>query len=251
MTDPANLPRLYGEKEIGKILKRATELQLDEPSVLAADRITLQELEDIAVEAGIDPACLRRAALDVDAGVGVKSTLGKLVGEELVLVREIIVPGELREDGFERIVAVIERGTSEHGQTSLLGRTITWRAGTSNKQRTLQVTVTTRDGQTSIRLEENLKKYASDLFAVSGFGGATLGFAIGANVGIGLIGVLSSVVGALGLSFIGARQVYRAIVKRRRRVMGGLFDQVVNEVRGCLVDEALPSGDGPPELTAG
>ena len=57
--------------------------------------------------------------------------------------------------------------------------------------------------------------------------------------------------GLLGLSYIGARQIYRAIVKRRRRVTGELFEQVVTEVRACLVDEALPSGDGPPELTAG
>ena len=251
MTDPSNLPRLYGEKQIGEILKRATELQLDEPSAPSADSMTLQELVDIAREAGIDPVFLRRAAMEVDTGVGERSTGAKLAGEELVLVREITVPGELREDGFERIVAVMERGTSEHGQTSLLGRTITWRAEASNKQRMVQITVTTRDGQTSIRLEENLKKFASELFAVSGAGGGTLGFVIGATVGIGLIGALSSLVGALGLSYMGARQIYRAIVKRRRRVMGELFEQVVTEVRACLVDEALPSGDGPPELTAG
>ncbi len=45
-------------------------------------------------------------------------------------------------------------------------------------------------------------------------------------------------------------EVHRAIVKRRRRAMGQLFEQVLNEVGACLV-EALPSGDGPPELTAG
>ena len=39
--------------------------------------------------------------------------------------------------------------------------------------------------------------------------------------------------------------VYRAIVKRRRRAMGELFEQVLTEVRACLVDEALPAGDDP------
>ncbi len=42
MTDPTNLPRLFGEKEIGKILKRATELQHDEPPETSADSMTLQ-----------------------------------------------------------------------------------------------------------------------------------------------------------------------------------------------------------------
>ncbi len=251
MTDPSNLPRLYGEKEIGKILKRATELQIDEPSVPSADKITLQELEEIAAEAGIDPAYLRRAALEVDTGGADRSTWEKLAGEEFLLVREVILQGELREDGFERIVTIIERATSEHGQSSVLGRTLTWRSETTNKTRTVQVTVTSRDGQTSIRLEENLKELAGAYFggfgAVSGLGG----FTIGANLGIGLLGALSSGLGLLGLAYLGARGTYRAIVKKRRRAMGNLFEVVLAEVGACLVDEALPSGDGPPELTAG
>ena len=251
MTDPTNLPRLYGEKEIGKILKRATELQLDEPSAPPADSMTLKELEDVAAEAGIDPVYLRRAALEVDAGTAEKSTWAKIAGEELVLVRESTVPGELREDGFERIVGVIERGTSEHGQVTTLGRTLTWRAEPDNKSRTIQITVTSRDGQTSVRLEEDLKKLASEYFGVSGSLGGILGFAVGANVGIGLLGALSSGVGVLGLAYLGTRTLYRTIVKRRRRVMGQLFDLVLKEVGACLVDDALPSGDRPPELTAG
>ncbi len=86
MTDSTNLPRLYGEKEIGQILQRAAELQHDEPPTPSAGSMTLQELEAIATEAGIDPAYLRR------------------------------------------IVAVIGRGTSEPGRSSLIGRTLTWRA---------------------------------------------------------------------------------------------------------------------------
>lgn len=249
--DPMNLSRLYGEKEISLILKRATELQHDEPPMPSADSMTLQELQDVAAEAGIDPAYLRRAALEVDAGTAEGSTWAKFAGEELVLVREITVPGELREDGFERIVAVIERGTSEHGQTSQLGRTLTWRYERALKHRTVQITVASRDGQTSVRLEENLKDLAGELFGASGVGGGMVGFAIGANVGIGLVGALSSAVGLLGLSYLGARQIYRAIVKRRRRVMGRLFESVLTEVNACLVDEALPSGNSPPELTAG
>ena len=111
--------------------------------------------------------------------------------------------------------------------------------------------MTSRDGQTSVRLEENLKKLASEYFGVFGSLGGIVGFSVGANVGIGLLGALSSTVGLLGLSYIGTRQLYRAIVKRRRRATGGLFEQVLVEVKACLVDEALPSGDGPPKLTAG
>ncbi len=251
MPDPTNLPRLYGEKEIGQILKRATELQHDEPLAPSADSMTLQELEEVAAEVGIDPAYLRRAALEVDAGTAERSTLAKLVGEELLLVREITVPGELREDGFERIVAVIERVTSEHGESRLLGRTITWRSDPSNKDRAIQITVASRDGETSLRLEENLKKYASEFFATSTSVGGITGLVIGANVGIGLLGAVASGLGVLGLAYLGTRGIYRAVVKRRRTAMDRLFEVALAEVRACLVDEVPPSGDGPSELTAG
>jgi len=81
MTDPTNLPRLYGEKEIGKILKRTTELQHEEPSAPSAGSMSLQELEDIAAETGIDPTFLRRAAPEIDTGAIEVSTWGKLLGE--------------------------------------------------------------------------------------------------------------------------------------------------------------------------
>ena len=62
MTDRSNLPpslsRVYGDKEIGQILKRATELQGQEPSAPSSSGLTLQELEEVAVEAGIDPRFL-------------------------------------------------------------------------------------------------------------------------------------------------------------------------------------------------
>ena len=256
MTDPTNLPRLYGEKEIGKILKRATELQHEEPSAPSAGSMSLQELEDIAAEAGIDPTYLRRAALEIDTGAMDLSTWAKFLGEELLLVSEITIPGELRDDGFERIVEVIQRGTREHGQPSLLGRTMTWRAETPNKTRTIQITVNSRDGHTSVRLEENLTQFAGGLFGgtIAGIGG---GVGVGVGLGVGL-NVLGSALfatlfplGVVGLTYMGAREIYRAIVKRRRRAMGELFEQVLTEVRACLVDDVLPPGDRPPELTAG
>lgn len=249
MMDPTNLPRLYGEKEIGQILQRAAELQHEEPPAPSADSMTLQELEDIAAEAGIDPAYLRRAALEVDIGTAERSTWAKFVGEELLLVKEITVPGELREDGFECIVGVIERGTSEHGQSSMLGRTLTWRGETSSKYAKLQLTVASRDGQTSVRLEENLTKSAGEIFGISiPFFGA-----VGTVFGVGLAGVTHWAVGplvplaAMSLAYFGARAVYRAIVKKRRRVLGDLMGPVLSEAEACVIT-TIPEDDAADEF---
>ena len=247
MTDDPSLPpslsRVYGDKEIGQILKRATELQEQEPSAPSSSGLTLPELEEVAIEAGINPRFLRRAALELGTGPTDPDFWTKVVGDELMLHRETTVPGELSDDGFERVASVIQIGTREQGHPSLLGRSLTWHAETANKTRSVQVTVTSRDGQTHVRLEENLNQLAGALF-----GGTVGGFGIGFGVGLGLplgLGFFGSAlvatafpIGVVGLSFIGARQIYRAVTKSRRRVMSELFDKILAEVLACVEDPA-------------
>lgn len=238
MSDPTDLSRVYGDKEIGRILKRATELQHAEPSAPAAG-VTLSDLEEIAAEAGIDPVYLRRAALEVDAGRVDDTVWTRLVGDELVLVREVTLDGEMADDGFERVVGVIQGAAREHGQPSLFGRTLTWRAETPTKTRTMQIVVTSRDGRTQVRLEEDLTQTA-----VGWMAGLTAGAGIGVGMGVGLpiaLEVLGSAllafafpVGTVALSYIGAREVYRSVVNRRRAAVGRLFDVVVEEARAAI-----------------
>jgi len=260
MTDnpslPASLPHVYGDKEIGQLLKRATELQDQEPSALPSSGLTLRELEEVAIEAGIDPRFLQRAALELGASPTDSGFWAKFVGDELMLVRETTIPGELSDDGFERVASVIQLGTREHGQPSLLGRSLTWRPETPSKTRTVQVTVTSRDGHTHVRLEENLHQLAGGLFA-----GVVAGGGIGVGVGVGLplgLGVFGSVlvatifpVGAVALSYIGVRGIYRAVTNRRRRVMTELFDKILAEVLACVESRAMEASKAPGRLPAG
>jgi hypothetical protein len=239
MNDPTNLPRVYGDEEIGRILKRATELQHREPTAPSSAGVTLAELEEIAAEAGIDPAYLRRAAMEVDSGVADPSFWARVVGDDVMIVRDVTLPGELDSDGFERIVATIQAASREHGQPSLLGRTLTWRAETSNKTRTIQLVVSSHAGQTRVRLEENLTQTAVGLFA-----GITTGFGVGAGLGVGIpigLEVLGSTLfaavapfGFVGLSFVASRAIYRALVGRRRRAVNELFDRTVAEAQAAI-----------------
>jgi hypothetical protein len=257
MTDQPNLPRVYGDKEIGQILKRATELQDKEPSAPSSSGLTLQELEEVASEAGIDPRFLQRAALELGTSPADSSFWSRVAGDEFMLVRETTVPGELSEDGFERVASVIQLGTRDHGQPSLLGRSLTWRAETPNKSRTVQVTVTSRDGQTHIRLEENLHQLAGGLF-----GGVVGGVGLGVGVGVGLplagfLGLGGSLLaaafplGVLGLSYIGARAIYRTVANKRRRVMDDLFDQMLAEVSVCVENRGGEGAEAPGQLPRG
>ncbi|MEE8175809.1 MAG: hypothetical protein V3T97_04300, partial [Gemmatimonadota bacterium] len=60
--------RHYTEKEVGLILRRATELQRSEPSARDPAGLTLAELEEVATEVGIDARYLRRAAAELEVG---------------------------------------------------------------------------------------------------------------------------------------------------------------------------------------
>lgn len=153
MTEPNNLPRLYDENEAGKLLERATALQREDPMRAAATGgLSLAELEEIAAEASIDPRFLRRAAAEMASGASAPEGWEHVTGERMTLVEEAVLPGELGPNGFERIVEAIQRTAQESGQPSLLGRTLTWTAETPGKTRVIQATVTSRDGETHLRV---------------------------------------------------------------------------------------------------
>lgn len=257
MNDPSNPPRLYDEGEVGKLLKRATELQREEGSAsLPSGGMSLAELEEIALEAGIDPRHLRRAAAELSSSALEPQGWERLLGERLLLVQETMVPGELDAEGFERVVGAIQRAAHEHGQPSLLGRTLTWQAETASKMRTIQVTVTSRHGETHVRVEERLHQLASGLFT-----GTTIGGGVGLGVGAGLplaITMLSSPLlavlfpaAAVGLCFLTSKEIYRHIVRGRRSAMAALADAIVTEARDAIADRALAEPEGPLELPRG
>ena len=60
--------RTYSEREVAAIIERAAQAQQrgTDPD---APGLTLAEIERVGREAGLDPALLRRAAAEVDAGL--------------------------------------------------------------------------------------------------------------------------------------------------------------------------------------
>jgi hypothetical protein len=257
MIDPKHLPRLYDEKEVGKLLERATELQREDPARAGVTGgLSLAELEEIAAEAGIDPAFLRRAAAEMASGARSAEGWERVTGERLTLIREAVVPGELDQTGFERVAEAIQLNASESGQPSLLGRTLTWQAETAGKTRVVQVVVTSRDGETHIRAVERLHQMASGLFA-----GTVVGGGVGIGVGAGLpfaLNVLGS--GALALAFpvatvgillIGCREIYRRIVRGRERTLSELVDAVAGAAGSAIADRSLREREPPMELPRG
>jgi len=225
--------RRYGDRDVARILKRATELQRAEPSAVDPGGLTLAELAEIAREAGIDPDILRRAAAELDTRETAATFVGRLAGGPLDLRVERVVPGEVPADRLDAIIPWIQEATEGQGTASAVGRTLTWSSHSGDNTSSQQVLVASRDGQTLIRWEEKFTGLAGALF-----GGVVGGVGIGAGLGVGAalgslgsaaLGIGISVV-ALGGSYALARTIYARIVRRRRAAAHRVVEAVAEHV---------------------
>jgi hypothetical protein len=160
------------------------------------------------------------------------------------------VDGEIPGEDLGELVPEIQRAADGHGNASQLGHTLTWNSGTGgDAERTLQVTVTSRDGQTRIRIEERLHGMAGALFGgiVAG-GGTGLGLGVGLGVGLGALGSAAFAtlfpVGAIGGCYLLARSIFAAVSKRRRRVLLQLLDRITEYVMSLA--PPTPLSEDPP-----
>lgn len=245
-TEPG--PRRYSEKEFGLILRRATELQRAEPAAPDPAGLTLTELEEIAAEAGIDPALLRRAANELH--ILEPPTLGaRMAGAPVAIRIERVVEGEFPRERLEELVPVMQAATAGQGTASAVGRTLTWSSRTESNTSAQQVLVTVRDGQTLIRVEESFGGLAGGLF-----GGIVGG--VGGGVGVGMGGALAGALGSVALavafpvaviagSYALARSIFKAQVQRRQAQAHSLVDRLAERVQGAVRGEAAWISGGP------
>ena len=126
--DPAG--RRYDDREVALILKGAAEQEGRVAARDAAGGLTLPQLEQVALEAGLDPALVRRSAAQLDAS-GSDSLGARWRGGPHELVVERVLDGELAADmrgvAESLATAVREAAGGALGSTDTVGRLFTWR----------------------------------------------------------------------------------------------------------------------------
>lgn len=232
--------RRFGDKDIAKILKRASELQRAEPSRPDPAGLSLAELEEIADEAGIDVGNLRRAVSELDAKPD--SSWGTAyLGAPTKIRFERILPGELTTDDFGRMIPIFQSLPNIVGQANVIGRTLTWTNATPTAPG-LRVLVMAQDGETLIRLEERTSSAAGGLHGgLVGGGGFGMGFATAVGMAVaGLIAAgLASGAGILLGTYLLARTLYKRIWNKRRGELTSFFDRLVEFVEANAQQPAL------------
>ena len=234
------VPRRYSEKEAGEILRRAAEMQRAEPSAADPSGFSLSELEEVAREAGIDPVVVRRAAAQMD--LPASENLGSvLAGSPLVIRLEVALPGEYPADRFDALVPSIQDASPWQGHAGVVGKTLTWSARADSNTSSLQVLVATADGRTLIRVEERLGGLVGALFGgIIGGGGAGIGVGLGAGLGAAIGSTVFAIgfpVAMLGGSYLLARTIYAAHVKKERARLQSLLDRL-----SAIVSDGISAG---------
>lgn len=239
----------YDDKQVGLILKRATELATDSsPDSSPGDGLSLAELEQIAVEAGIDPALIRRAAQEVDGGED-SGEYGWVMGAPMTIRVHRVVDEEVPDDFFDDVLAEIHVAGIGHGTASLVGRTLSWKGmGGGQTPDSLQITVSSRDGRTELHAEQKRTQAVGGLLGgMVGGGGVGLGVGLGVPLGINLLGSVAAAVAfpavVVGGAYVLARRIFQSGHRKRQRDLEQLLDRLVEQIRQASAKRLEESAD--------
>jgi hypothetical protein len=152
--------RTYSEREVAQIIERAVERQEEARRAAPETGLSIDELERVGREVGIDPAHLREAAAELDAGGGHGRSSTQTKTHVVV---ERWLPGPLSVEAWEDAVAELQQrvgldagtwyGREAGGSLSQVGTTYEW-THTSQLGVQTRVTVSARGDRTRLRLSQ-------------------------------------------------------------------------------------------------
>ncbi len=247
-----NDSKRYDDETTAEILRRAAEMQYEGVvSVPRGDGLTGSDLEQVASEAGIDPAFVRKAI--IESGHSTPDTEhSRFLGEVKTLETVEVLEGEVNSDSVDRMLEEVQRAFADGGNVTRTDSSATWsasRALASSRLSSLVVAITARDGQTEIRITERLDNLSSALFLGIFVAGSGMGVAVSGAIGMGELGA-PLVFGAMAVAAVStcygtARTLYTRSTRKRRRQLQRLLGRMVEvSISGTNI-EAIPELVGP------
>ncbi|MFO0093278.1 MAG: serine/threonine-protein kinase [Gemmatimonadaceae bacterium] len=222
-----------------------------------------------AVEAGIAPKYVERAMAEqaaaahpptdviVHAGRQALAAPNVFLGAHSKIEFEAVVEGELSLEAFEDVADIARRSLGDLVSISAVGRTLTIstsvpRPNHAATPRALQLTLSARNGRTTVRAFEDLSQTVTGLFVGLGLGAgfsvgtATLGVLINTgNPGTGVALAAGILVSALG----SARLLLGRTVKAKSRELRELVEELARFAAERNRLGAAPPGTLPPDTS--
>jgi hypothetical protein len=214
--------RKFTDQEVGEILKRAVE-HPPPRALVKSEGLSLQELKAIGDEVGIDAVRLEDAARAVALERGNRPS--RVLGAPLVLNFERKVDGELTPEDTPEILSIIRRTMGHQGDLAEVHGSLEWRAESETASR--YVTISSKDGSTTISSSANLSGMAVSIYAPAGVVGGILsilalitaaknGSQVGLMLGLAIPPVLYAIL----------RKVYRTISNSESAKLQRVVDEL-------------------------
>jgi hypothetical protein len=145
--------------------------------------------------------------------------------------------GAFPADRFEELIERIREVTRDPGRTELLKSSLTWFASRGEKSTGPYrvVTVTVRDGSTTLTVTDRLAGLAGAIYGGvgGGVGGGGLSLPILASTAVPVLAPVF-LLGWLGGVFLGARAIYKRAARRRAVALQQLFDVLDADIERTL-----------------
>lgn len=274
-------PAVLSEREAQEIWARASELQaktglqprpmpVPKPRDAARDAsltsgYDLTSVRDAALEAGIpaqyvehalvehglaQPAAAAASTSPLVTMTDVSPEPSRLLGAPTNIEFEATVAGEMAEGDFDLLADTIRRRMEQAGAVNAVGRSLTWTS--LARQRTVHVSVVSRNGKTTIRAAENLESLGRRARIIGIVGG---GYATAGTIGLtarlfasggmgGDIAGIAATVGVFGAVVLAARYSYGQSARKRKARLKRVVEELSEQVRESVesTTRALTSG---------
>jgi hypothetical protein len=236
--------RLYDEKQVAQILHQAAQRQAVANPDAASAGLTLEEIQRLAEEVGIDPGLITQAASDVD----IQTSPSGSPDRPFSLLLDRAVDGQISEEVWEDLVVQLRHYAGRPGEVKAGSASREW-IGRSDAG-TLTLMATRSGERTRLRLMANFNNGASawGVLPMAGFfvgtmAGALTFKAFGAPIGLSVFGTVmtaSVLYAAIGVKRWGAR---------RRQEVKVLFDTIALQIERVKPAKAVDAkSEAPAEL---
>ncbi len=256
----------YTDAELREIVGRAASLDAGRPTE-EEPLLSIGGVEQVAAQVGIPPERVRQAMRELEvpgprqarapvpppAPVSVPGPPAPAIGLRHRVFVERTANREIAEAGMSRLLEEVGRSFEQPGRRYQMGDAVIWRTVATGRfnDRTVQLTVTPRGGETLIAVEEHIAAVPGRAIgAVVGWvSGLLLGIAFGVGLGSPDLSPFTGLLFSVGGAYFAARSVRVDTVMRREQELGALADHLRSLVESGAAGAVDPWGaPGRPRL---
>lgn len=218
--------RRYSEREIGAILKRATELQDDRERTtgITPEGLTLDEIEQIAHEVGVDADLVRLAATEM-IYTGTPEKRWYFLGGPLKTEEHALVPTHPTDEDLDEMVVAIREHLGQKGSFEKLNGALTWTSPERGDQ--VEISVVPEGEQTRIQGKQFFLGIAMLFFFLPLFFMLVIGSAyLAEEVGMPMLLEMALLIGAMLTVFGLGRVGFKFWTRQQRKQMATLIQHL-------------------------